>query len=102
MFITDELHLLSLSGRTIYCGLPEDFVANEKIPHSRSYQLLMSTVVQRVLLPEHLYFFFGAFFKVNFLENYMFNVAQTKLKRFLRPKEAFFSVFNKSQKWSKS
>ena len=92
--LTDELHLLPLSGRTIYCGFPEDFVANEKIPHSRSYQLLMSTVVQRVLLPEHLYFFFGAFFKVNFLENYMFNVAQTKLKRFLRPKEEPHCTYN--------
>ena len=28
--LTDELHLLPLSGRTIYCGFPDDFVANEK------------------------------------------------------------------------
>ena len=44
---------------------------------------------------------FRTFFKDNFPEKYTSNEAQTKLITFLRPKEAFLSLSNKSQKWSK-
>ena len=40
--------------------------------------------------------------KVNFFQNYTSNEAQKpSWKRFQWPKEAFFSLFNKSQKWFK-